>query len=468
MPLNTTPQDTQPPQNEELAIFLNNEQGIDLSDYEVNNGFERRNVMFCICIIVLSAFIITVALPAYVSHKNNTLYKDDLIDGVLEKNSKKIEGAKVPIDSIGKTIVNRIKCETKSKEKVEQTIYFLDSIISLPISSPLHAIVDSISVDSTNRNSKNPIDSNLKNIERNRVAYLLLLVKSRDSLKTLLNKNEWGSYRVVAFSESPQLILAFLLYISLGILIFVYPPRWKHIFVDGNGVVSDVDIEISYRFIGRNILQIISLSIAIFFLFQGELLIRNFLWDIHNSPLRKVYAYPNFDVNKCGFYVELFISAIFSFLLAVIWKQWLIANKLVYLCNKYSFNIIKERSGINGNLVGYNTEQKNFINSWKNILFTRMLSSISMYFTRWQERSVILGLGFISYPAYYYVLLNKYGDHRYFVGAITAHSLWLITWVLLSRPVTHLYLNWNKDKNWMLHFFEEGLFDKKKYAISDH
>ncbi len=389
--------------------------------------------------IVLFSVIVTMLVPAVFSYFEGTFTKNDMVKKIKTDKEKPICCKPILCKELESFINKRLHVDATVVNDI-----LLEDIVEKRIDKVHHKKKQIIS-DTT--------DS---------IGASLIRLNKIDTFENATSTNA-PHYRIVPFNESPQLILACLLYISVLTLIFVHPPRRK-IFEMDNGKITrkknnkgeGEDDVVTWE----NVLQprTFVLAVVIFLFFYSELLIRNFF--LNTSPLRKVYAYPNLDIGPKSFVVDFCINLLFALLLAVLWRQWMEAKRRMEEDNKKLFSVIEGL--IETPPKNYNELQtkNNFIKHWKEVLFTRMLGHLSLYFTRWQERSVILLLGFVAYPAYYYVLLNKYNDHRYFIGAITAHILWLITWILISLPVINMYMNWNKDKHWILHFFDEGVFGK--------
>jgi hypothetical protein len=71
-------------------------------------------------------------------------------------------------------------------------------------------------------------------------------------------------------------------------------------------------------------------------------------------------------------------------------------------------------------------------------------------FSRWQLESLILGLGFLPWTAYYWYVCIVRLDYRFTPSAMMMHLIWLGTWALLSVPLWIVWHVWLRDRHELL------------------
>lgn len=74
------------------------------------------------------------------------------------------------------------------------------------------------------------------------------------------------------------------------------------------------------------------------------------------------------------------------------------------------------------------------------------LSTLSDLLFCWQYTSAILAGGFCFFSNFYWQLVIRYQDQRYLVSALTAHLIWLISWIAISLPLVSRWQRWETSR----------------------
>jgi len=210
----------------------------------------------------------------------------------------------------------------------------------------------------------------------------------------------------IAFNLNPQLLLWPAIYACLGWLILILGPA----------------SEGSLRAVMRR-RAFPALAFLLYVSYEWPLWIRNF---VLNTEGRTVYAYPNIDVHPGSFFAQEAVVAGFCALLALLWLQW-----AQFYSEVRTLNTPVPRAlpvALEGELV----------------------NEVSRLFTYWQICSVILALGFLFFTNFFWTLVAKFHDQRYFLSAIMAHLLWAVSWALISMPLISRWHYWSRVKRMAL------------------
>jgi len=195
-----------------------------------------------------------------------------------------------------------------------------------------------------------------------------------------------------------------IMYTCLGSLIFLLYPRM---------------LKASRpKLIFRNTL---SLATGIFIFTTWPLVLRN-LFARSEADHRIVYAYSNIDVDLPSFCVQLTNFAIFSILLAVIWRQW-----------SAFFVNLQSRSWIKESHIGRALDRKS-------------LRQITTLLLHAQAAIIVLSIPFMIYTSIFWTQIITLGDLRFLFEAITAHIIWLITLLLILLPFSSTWMRWRSQK----------------------
>jgi hypothetical protein len=143
---------------------------------------------------------------------------------------------------------------------------------------------------------------------------------------------------------------------------------------------------------------------------------RNFLLPDEG---RVIYADANFDVSHSIFFLQEFLALITLLLLAILWQQW--ADFSVQRQNE---TIFKGETPL------------------ECALDYRGADSFSLTFVQWQICSIVLACGFVPYTNFFWEYIFRDGDYRYIVHAVIVHTLWLVSWTLISLPLLLTWRQW--------------------------
>ena len=143
---------------------------------------------------------------------------------------------------------------------------------------------------------------------------------------------------------------------------------------------------------------------------------------------RTVFAYPNIDLSSASFVYQFLLICgvtIMTARLTVLWTLEIIA-------------------------VGSDKRYKQTADG-SEILRGEYADHLSMELSLWQLRSFILGLGFIFYTRFFWLMISEYGDHRYIFDAICVHSFWALLWFVMTLPLCRQWHDWNRRRRRLIH-----------------
>jgi hypothetical protein len=205
--------------------------------------------------------------------------------------------------------------------------------------------------------------------------------------------------RLSAFYLSNTMLLWPAIYTFLGWLIFIFPPAVK---------------ETSFRLSGKRILF---LSIAIVVLYRWPTWWRN---TPFGNEGRVFYGNGNLDADPIGFYVQETLGAAVATLVAIVWLQWsgYYNETMSQLAAKSTRDPIEEA------------------------LSPDSCERISKMFLHWQIASALLAFAFLWYTIFFWQTVILGGDLRYLPHAIIVHSMWIVTWLIISLPMVVSWYRW--------------------------
>jgi len=224
------------------------------------------------------------------------------------------------------------------------------------------------------------------------------------TLRELLQKqtdNETPPVAVAPFYLNPQMLLWPAIYSCLAWIAFLLPPS------NTEGITP------------RKALWWIGLGFGIYAFYEWPLWFRNF---ILTSEGRNLYAYPNYDIHPASFFTQEIVVLGFCLLLARIWQTW--SDSLTSIKSKTSSEGPVEKA-LNGD----------------------MLDQLTAALNHWQVTSIILALGFTFFTRFFWEIADRFNDQRYFLTALLAHTLWGLTWILLSLPLAYRWHRWNRARH---------------------
>jgi hypothetical protein len=204
------------------------------------------------------------------------------------------------------------------------------------------------------------------------------------------------------FDIGSTLLLWPALYTFLGWLIVIFPPPLKKEFA---GTVT--------------IKNILLLTVSIVILYRWPTWWRNTLLG---QEKRILYGNSNFDVDPFGFVVQESLGAIVAFLVAIVWLQWSV----------YYRQIMARLSSMpNEEPIG-------------EALNPEISEEFSHMFLHWQIASILLTLSFLWYTVFFWQTVIVYRDWRYVLHAVIVHSMWVVTWIIISLPLLMTSYQWHK------------------------
>jgi hypothetical protein len=139
-----------------------------------------------------------------------------------------------------------------------------------------------------------------------------------------------------------------------------------------------------------------------------------------NAEGRVVYGGANFDISPIGFIIQELQALAVAFLIALLWYRWL------SFYSSRREQLMKELTNSNRNILNEVFDPFKF-------------QRISTDFFHWQISSIFLAVAFIGYTAYFWHNVIVADDKRYLVHAIIMHSMWIVSWVIISMP---LFITW--------------------------
>jgi hypothetical protein len=194
------------------------------------------------------------------------------------------------------------------------------------------------------------------------------------------------------------------MYTCLGSLIFLLYPRI-------NGAPP---LEIHFR-------DSIVMAGGIFAFNSWPLLLRNF-YAGSEAVRRTVYGYSNIDVAPASFWIQQLNVAIFCVLLAVIWKQWSIC--LLNLESIYRNAETVPRGAFD-------------------FLYLQRVTPLLLHA---QLALIVLSIPFMIYTSIFWMQIITFKDRRFLFEAITAHTLWAISIIIIVLPFSTTWLRWRSEK----------------------
>jgi hypothetical protein len=209
--------------------------------------------------------------------------------------------------------------------------------------------------------------------------------------------------RISPFYMGSTMLLWPALYACLAWLIFIFPPPLK---------------QESSKVIPIGTLLLLTLSIDVIY--------RSPTW-FRNTPLGLVegrisYGSNNIDIDPLGFFVQESLGLMVAFLVAIVWLKW----------SAYYRQINARLSA---------TVDKDPITE---ALRPDISEDLAHMFLHWQIVSILLTLGFVWYTVFFWQMVIGNGDFRYLPHAIIVHSMWVVTWIIISLPLLVTSYQWHK------------------------
>ncbi len=212
--------------------------------------------------------------------------------------------------------------------------------------------------------------------------------------------------KTTGYYFSSLMILWPTIYTCLGLLLFVIPPPGQQF------KLQNVNVKRT------------GLMILIFFpLYRWPTWFRN-LWFGGEEAGRTVYHYANFDIAAYGFFLQEFMTLIVCLLLVLIWQQWV--NFYLERRDELSLSVSRNIA---------------------NALDKGSSEKLSRTYVHWQIASLLLAIGFLIYTRFFWDQIVGNGDQRYLLHAIIVHSIWALTWLIISLPLIITWQTWLITRN---------------------
>jgi hypothetical protein len=159
------------------------------------------------------------------------------------------------------------------------------------------------------------------------------------------------------------------------------------------------------------------LTIFIYFVYESPLWIRNIL----QSPGRKIFAPPNYDINPASFFAQEASTLLCMYLLSACWLNWSRESK------------IAKTKALR-------------ISNQAPVLDSSLAEQVTDIYVKWLWQSFLVGIGFFNLVYFYWLVVENMNDYRYIPSAIIAHLLWGVSWVLLSAPLFWIWGAWHTNR----------------------
>ena len=159
------------------------------------------------------------------------------------------------------------------------------------------------------------------------------------------------------------------------------------------------------------------LFIGVLILFRSPTWIRNILASDANA--RVVYAVGNFDISRVSFFIQEILSAFVCVFIVAIWVSW---------ADFFRF------------------WRRSVLAQWPAMVVdhsARLMESLTVLFIHWQICSIVLAGAFLPYSLLFWKYVISYHDARYLPAALITHLFWLITWLIISLPLTWTWYMWS-------------------------
>jgi hypothetical protein len=148
-----------------------------------------------------------------------------------------------------------------------------------------------------------------------------------------------------------------------------------------------------------------------------------------NTPLgeegRKFFGNANFDIDRIGFFVQETLGAGVALLLAVLWLQW----SAYYTQVRVQLSARAGREPV------------------EEALKPELAEDLSMMFLHWQIASALIALSFFWYTIFFWQTVMVGNDMRYLPHAIIVHSLWFMSWIIVSLPLVITAYEWHRVRS---------------------
>ena len=208
-----------------------------------------------------------------------------------------------------------------------------------------------------------------------------------------------------AFYLGSTMLLWPAFYALVGWLVFIFPPR----------LGKDALQQLTYK-------KVFLLSLYIFIFYRWPTWWRN-------TPLgeegRKFYGNNNFDIDRIGFFVQETLGAGVALLVAVLWLQW----SAYYTQVRIQLSARAAREPV------------------EEALKPELAEDLSMMFLHWQIASALIALSFFWYTIFFWQTVMVGNDMRYLPHAIIVHSMWFMSWIIVSLPLVITAYEWHRVRS---------------------
>ncbi|WP_448698158.1 hypothetical protein ACFGVR_15160 [Mucilaginibacter sp. AW1-3] len=246
----------------------------------------------------------------------------------------------------------------------------------------------------------NEIDSALK--KSTSPGMLSTLVKDESAIRSEL-KTSHTAVVPAPFYLNPIMLVWVAQYTSLGWLLLILIPIKNRI--------------IQYR---KDVLQFVVFVVLIYAVYEWTVWMRNFVLGDEN---RFVYSFANYDICAASFVMQEINTLIFAILLALVWMAWL--------------HYVKE----------CRDEKPDSAHVAEGLTDPQSHDRLLRTYIHWQACSIGLALGFINFTSGFWTIIIRQHDHRYLVAALTIHSIWGLTWLIITLPLLIRWYRWTLTKS---------------------
>jgi hypothetical protein len=196
--------------------------------------------------------------------------------------------------------------------------------------------------------------------------------------------------------------------LCLGVLVFVLRPK----------AASDV-------FTRAERITTLYFSLAGWLIYRSPSWFRNSPWMLKEE--RTFYADTHWDVHWPSYVVQEANAVIIAVLLAVCWRQWILFAH-----------------GVEAQL---SHAPVTWSKSDDSAAIVKLVNSIGRLYVQWQACSIVLATAFLMYTMFFWHMVIEMKDDRYLTHATIVHTMWLITWLIISTPLALCWIKWTGIRN---------------------
>ena len=176
----------------------------------------------------------------------------------------------------------------------------------------------------------------------------------------------------------------------------------------------------------RQFLHSLPLALVLTLFLHSPTWARNFVF--YNNG-RKLFAVGNYDIWPLGFFMQELMYFVNNWLVATLWWQWI----QYYDVRKNELkNDAAERDSTARIVSAYDPSR---------------IDRLSMTYLHWQVTSVFLAGTFLMFSKTYWDFVIVLGDLRYVPHVVLVHSVWAISWTIISLPLVATWYTWKTSRD---------------------